>query len=350
MLKGKAFAGLETPPNNQLFDRVAQYSRASQSPLLRRRLEIKEQVAPAAPQINFNFPPEILSLLRPAAPPAPMAAPNVLVPPPNMSNIARPDVDPATSKTSAFSLSPHLPPHLGQLILPHYKSVLHTNMSTENPAKSCQPSHFLLDPGDWSSVFSTRANIELWATSWHAALHLDLEPRNPDMIGCNSISNWIVPPIVTACLARTYVHFICIQWDWEFVDKLVKALEVTLTDSAKNHEDDEPVLSAALLAGAAVATTFINKALVGDYILLGAVLHPAVCIAFFQARGRWSKGWFSARWTSLSISASLLQIIRLQSREKVDLGNNNIFIILLTEGSRSQLVAHIGLGLTCSRM
>ncbi|KAJ7834442.1 hypothetical protein B0H14DRAFT_3462033 [Mycena olivaceomarginata] len=59
-------------------------------------------------------------------------------------------------------------------------------------------------------------------------------------------------------------------------------MEVTLTDSAKNHEDDEPVLSAALLAGAAVATTYINKALVGDYILLGVVLHPAVCIAFFQ--------------------------------------------------------------------
>ncbi|KAJ7883890.1 hypothetical protein B0H14DRAFT_2564660 [Mycena olivaceomarginata] len=71
--------------------------------------------------------------------------------------------------------------------------------------------------------------------------------------------------------------------DWEFVDKLVKALEATLTDSAKNHEDDEPVLSAALIAGAAVATTYINKALVGDYILSA------------PARGRWSKGW---RWKS----------------------------------------------------
>ncbi|KAJ7831822.1 hypothetical protein B0H14DRAFT_3463771 [Mycena olivaceomarginata] len=51
---------------------------------------------------------------------------------------------------------------------------------------------------------------------------------------------------------------------------------------ATKHEDDEPTLSNALLAGAAVATQYINKALIGDYILLGAVLHPAARITFFK--------------------------------------------------------------------
>ncbi|KAJ6590812.1 hypothetical protein B0H10DRAFT_1628179, partial [Mycena sp. CBHHK59/15] len=96
--------------------------------------------------------------------------------------------------------------------------------------------------------------------------------------------------------------------DWEFVDKLVKALEVlklctlefskksvptitkvlplyklmevTLTALAMMHKEDEPTLSAALLAGAAVATKYFSNALCGDYVLLGAVLHPAVRIAF----------------------------------------------------------------------
>ncbi|KAF8181032.1 hypothetical protein K438DRAFT_1976480 [Mycena galopus ATCC 62051] len=86
--------------------------------------------------------------------------------------------------------------------------------------------------------------------------------------------------------------------DWEFVDKLVKALEVlklctlefskksvptitkvlplyklmevTLTALATKHEEDEPTLSAALFAGAAVATKYISNALFGDYVLLGA--------------------------------------------------------------------------------
>lgn len=94
-MKGSAFADLETPPNNELFDKVARAARASQSPLLQRRLELKEQAAaksaPAAPQVHFNFPPEILDLLRPAAPPAPpIAAANVLVPLPNASNMLIP--------------------------------------------------------------------------------------------------------------------------------------------------------------------------------------------------------------------------------------------------------------------
>jgi hypothetical protein len=36
------------------------------------------------------------------------------------------------------------------------------------------------------------------------------------------------------------------------------------------HNDDEPRLGAALLAGARLATKYINKALLGDYTLLGA--------------------------------------------------------------------------------
>jgi hypothetical protein len=47
-------------------------------------------------------------------------------------------------------------------------------------------------------------------------------------------------------------------------------MEVTLTNLAEKYEDDEPNLSAALLAGAAIATKYISKALFGDYPLLGA--------------------------------------------------------------------------------
>ncbi|KAF8189167.1 hypothetical protein K438DRAFT_1493839, partial [Mycena galopus ATCC 62051] len=102
--------------------------------------------------------------------------------------------------------------------------------------------------------------------------------------------------------------------DWEFVDKLnvpdtrqvlklctlefskksvptitkvlplYKLMEVTLTTLATKHKEDEPTLSAALLAGAAVATKYISNALFGDYVLLGAVLHPAVRIAFFKGQ------------------------------------------------------------------
>jgi hypothetical protein len=48
-------------------------------------------------------------------------------------------------------------------------------------------------------------------------------------------------------------------------------MEVTLTNLATKHEDDEPTLSNALLAVAAVATQYISKALIGDYVLLAQV-------------------------------------------------------------------------------
>ncbi|KAJ7659363.1 hypothetical protein B0H17DRAFT_1261500 [Mycena rosella] len=63
---------------------------------------------------------------------------------------------------------------------------------------------------------------------------------------------------------------------------LYKLMEVTLPELGTEHEFDEPALSTALLAGAAVATKYIFNALLGDYVLLGAVLHPAACIAFFR--------------------------------------------------------------------
>ncbi|KAF7348260.1 Reverse transcriptase-RNase H-integrase [Mycena sanguinolenta] len=100
--------------------------------------------------------------------------------------------------------------------------------------------------------------------------------------------------------------------DWEFVEKLVSALQVlklvtlefskktvptickilplyklmesTLTDKATEYEDDEPDLSAALRAGAELATKYISKALFGDFPLLGAVLHPAVRLSFFESK------------------------------------------------------------------
>ncbi|KAJ7324027.1 hypothetical protein DFH08DRAFT_1085349 [Mycena albidolilacea] len=86
--------------------------------------------------------------------------------------------------------------------------------------------------------------------------------------------------------------------NWDFSDKLVKALEilklctlefskksvptitkvlslyklieVTLTSLATTHRHDEPILSAAIFAGAEVATNYISNALFGDYVLLGA--------------------------------------------------------------------------------
>ncbi|KAJ7903187.1 hypothetical protein B0H13DRAFT_2335251 [Mycena leptocephala] len=68
-LKGTQFADLDTPPNNELFDKVAAAARAAKSPLLQRRLDLKEQASakntPAAPQVHFNFPAELANLLRP---------------------------------------------------------------------------------------------------------------------------------------------------------------------------------------------------------------------------------------------------------------------------------------------
>jgi hypothetical protein len=46
-------------------------------------------------------------------------------------------------------------------------------------------------------------------------------------------------------------------------------MEVTPTNLAEKHEDDEPNVSAALLAGAEMATKYISKALFGDFALLG---------------------------------------------------------------------------------
>ncbi|KAJ7155272.1 hypothetical protein C8R46DRAFT_910730 [Mycena filopes] len=100
MLKGNAFADLEVPPNNNLFDAIAAGARGAQSPLLQRRLELREREAaknaPVAPQVNFNFPPEFAALLRQPAPvpaPAPalpLTAPNALVPPPNAGKMLIP--------------------------------------------------------------------------------------------------------------------------------------------------------------------------------------------------------------------------------------------------------------------
>jgi hypothetical protein len=45
---------------------------------------------------------------------------------------------------------------------------------------------------------------------------------------------------------------------------LYKLLEVTLTEQATQLKEDEPTLSTALLAGAALAIRYISKALFGD--------------------------------------------------------------------------------------
>ncbi|KAF7354461.1 hypothetical protein MVEN_01135300 [Mycena venus] len=78
-LKGEEFATINKPPNNELFDKLDLRALAARSPLLHRRLELNQQKAAAVnntPQININFPPELVGLFgRPAAPdPAPAAA------------------------------------------------------------------------------------------------------------------------------------------------------------------------------------------------------------------------------------------------------------------------------------
>lgn len=92
-LKGTQFADVDTPPNNELFDKVAAAARAAKSPLLQRRLDLKEQASakntPAAPQVHFNFPAELANLLRPAAAPAP-AAPDAFMPPLKTANMLIP--------------------------------------------------------------------------------------------------------------------------------------------------------------------------------------------------------------------------------------------------------------------
>jgi hypothetical protein len=92
-LKGTQFADLDTPPNNELFDKAAAAARAAKSPLLQHHLELKEQAVakniPAAPQVHFNFPAELANLLRPAAAPAP-AAPDAFMPPLKTANMLIP--------------------------------------------------------------------------------------------------------------------------------------------------------------------------------------------------------------------------------------------------------------------
>ncbi|KAJ7797589.1 hypothetical protein B0H14DRAFT_3493573 [Mycena olivaceomarginata] len=127
--------------------------------------------------------------------------------------------------------------------------------------------------------------------------------------------------------------------DWEFVDKLVAALEVlklvtlefskksfptiskvlplyklmevTLTNLAEKYEDNEPNLSVALLAGAAIATNYISKALFSDYPLLGA---GKFCIllsgfSFFK----------SSQWDlSVAVCAKMLLVTIVKKYAKAD--------------------------------
>ncbi|KAJ7708061.1 hypothetical protein B0H17DRAFT_1124845 [Mycena rosella] len=76
MLKGKAYADEDKPPNGGLFDGINNKALAARSPILQRRLNLKaEKNAAAAPQINFNFPPDLMQILRPPPAPAPAPAP-----------------------------------------------------------------------------------------------------------------------------------------------------------------------------------------------------------------------------------------------------------------------------------
>ncbi|KAF7378021.1 Reverse transcriptase-RNase H-integrase [Mycena sanguinolenta] len=98
--------------------------------------------------------------------------------------------------------------------------------------------------------------------------------------------------------------------DWEFIDKLMSALEVLqdvtlefskkgvptickvlplyklmetkLAQLADEYEYDDFNIARALRAGSEKAKQYVGKALISDYPLLGAVLHPAIRLAFFE--------------------------------------------------------------------
>ncbi|KAJ7144346.1 hypothetical protein C8R44DRAFT_601387 [Mycena epipterygia] len=97
MLKGEEFATINKPPNNELFDKLDPRGLAARSPLLQRRLELNQQKAAAAnPQININFPPELVGLFgRPAAPDpvgAPVLLPRVAPPHPDVPMLISPGI------------------------------------------------------------------------------------------------------------------------------------------------------------------------------------------------------------------------------------------------------------------
>ncbi|KAJ7737863.1 hypothetical protein DFH07DRAFT_984944, partial [Mycena maculata] len=84
-LKGSQFAQIDKPPRNDLFDKVSPAHLAERSPLLQQRLELRDKAAnkvPAAPQVHFNFPPELANFLRPVAPIPPVAPPDPMMPVP----------------------------------------------------------------------------------------------------------------------------------------------------------------------------------------------------------------------------------------------------------------------------
>ncbi|KAF7296753.1 Reverse transcriptase-RNase H-integrase [Mycena indigotica] len=64
---------------------------------------------------------------------------------------------------------------------------------------------------------------------------------------------------------------------------LYKLMETKLTAMATEYESAPHGMANALRAGAQIATKYIEKALIGDYALLGAVLHPAIRLAHFQS-------------------------------------------------------------------
>ncbi|KAJ7832433.1 hypothetical protein B0H14DRAFT_1174627 [Mycena olivaceomarginata] len=98
--------------------------------------------------------------------------------------------------------------------------------------------------------------------------------------------------------------------DWEFIDKLMDALEVLqavtlelsrkgvptickilplyklmetrLASLADEHEFEEPQIARALRAGSEKAKQYVGKALISDYPLLASVLHPAIHLTFFE--------------------------------------------------------------------
>ncbi|KAJ7265185.1 hypothetical protein C8J57DRAFT_1069506 [Mycena rebaudengoi] len=113
MHKGPEYATIDKPPNHHLFNKLSPVTLAAQSPLLQRRLELKEKANTSMVlQVNINLPPDLLSFMRP---PTATAAPDnstpTLIPP---SKLAGPNMT-----IQAFCATYHLDDEIRDLFLQH---------------------------------------------------------------------------------------------------------------------------------------------------------------------------------------------------------------------------------------
>ncbi|KAK6988651.1 reverse transcriptase-RNase H-integrase [Favolaschia claudopus] len=189
-----------------------------------------------------------------------------------------------------------------------HESVVHILRSEIRRKKARVLTHKLVDE-DYRHLVFVRSMVVRWNTIYaelNRARHLS--PALDAFVA--DLARGLTGKPKTIALARKK------KWemhseDWEFVDKLINALEVlqdvTLEFSKKgvptickvlplymlmqtrlaaladDYMFEEDALSHALRAGSEKAEQYVGKALISDYPLLGAVLHPAIRLAFFES-------------------------------------------------------------------